>query len=122
MANEKNASKDTVRHIDTELMYEAVKAFETAYDEFHNCKDDITKIIDKVLDNWAGEGYEAFKKDYQTLTSQLKDLEDVLMDLREGIVTAEESYIEADAEVSKNIACGKTDTVSNKNSSGAGAW
>lgn len=105
MAKEKSTSKNTVRHIDTELMYEAVKAFGTAYDEFHNCKDDITNIIDKVLDNWKGEGCDAFKKDYRTLTSQLKDLEDVLMDLREGIITAEESYIETDAEVSKSIAC-----------------
>lgn len=107
MSKKKDTPKGSVQHIDTDIMFDAQQAFVTACDSFHDCKDDITNIIDKALDNWEGEGRKAFEKDYKTLVVQLKDLEDVLMDLRQGIITTEERYIEVDAEVSKSIACGK---------------
>lgn len=105
MAN--NKSNGDVQHVDTDLMYDAQKAFVTAYDRFHDCKDDITRIIDNALTNWEGQGRDAFEKDYKTLVAQLQDLEDVLMDLRDGIIEAEQTYIEVDAELSKKIASGK---------------
>ena len=122
----KERYKGQVNHIDTDLMYDAQEAFVTAYDEFHGCKDDIKVIVDKVLENWEGDGRKAFEKDYKTLSMQLQDLEDVLMDLRDGIIDAEENYIEADAQVSKKIACGETDMGSSRGGAagggGGGSW
>ncbi len=93
-----------VEHINTDMMCTAQEAFVTACEEYRAHKKDIENIVEKVFDNWKGQGRDAFEKDYRTLKSQLKDLEDVILDLRTGIIEAEEQYINADAEISKAIA------------------
>ena len=94
----------TVNHLDTEKMAEAVKVFDEQMQMYNSTKDDIKTAVDKLLKSWEGDAREAFEKDYLLLTKQLEDLHEVLMDLRKGLIDAEESYINADAEVSKSIA------------------
>lgn len=90
--------------VDTDALIACRQAFDNAMKEYKAHKDDIKTAVDDLLEHWEGDGRTAFEKDYRLLTNQLEDLMDVLLDLRKGIVDAETSFIEADAEVSKNIA------------------
>ena len=94
----------TVKHLDTDMIAEAVKSFDTQMKEYIKIKDSVKNAVDTLLESWDGDGRKAFEKDYLLLTKQLEDLNDVLRDLRKGLVDAEESYITADAETSKSIA------------------
>lgn len=94
----------TVKHLNTDAMADAVKLFETEMENYKKTKSDVQTCVDKLFESWEGEGKKAFEKDYLMLTKQLEDLLEVLMDLRKGLIDAEESYINADAEASKTIA------------------
>lgn len=98
------ANDNQLKKIDTEAVSDCRQAFDDAMKEYKAHKNDIKKIVEELLDHWEGDGREAFEKDYKLLTTQLDDLMDVLLDLRKGIVDAETSFIEADAEISKSIA------------------
>lgn len=92
-----------LKHVDTDAMSTARAAYDSALSAYRSRKDDFKRIIKELLEHWDGDGREAFKKDYDLLSRQLEDLQDVLMDLRKSLINAEESFIKTDAEVSKSI-------------------
>lgn len=98
----------SIKHLDTDAMFEAVKAYETAVDEYEDEVNSMKKIVDKLLKTWEGEGKRAFVKDYEYFSRQLEDLMDVLMDLRTSLVNAETTFLNADADISKKMACEMT--------------
>jgi len=98
-------NKGNVKHLNTDIMYEAVKGFDEAINAYEVRVDDLKNIMDKLLGTWEGDGKDEFEKDYNTFKYQLQDLMDVLMDLRKSLVDAETMYIETDASVSKDMAC-----------------
>ena len=90
-----------LQHVNTDAMSAAREAYDTALSAYRSRKDDFKRIIEDLLDHWEGDGQKAFEKDYKLLDRQLEDLQDVLMDLRKGLIDAQESFIKTDAEVSK---------------------
>lgn len=98
-------SKGNVKHLDTDIMYEAVQGYDEAIRAYEVRVDDLKNIMDRLLGTWEGDGKDEFEKDYNTFKYQLQDLMDVLMDLRKSLVDAETMYIETDASISKDMAC-----------------
>lgn len=98
-------AEHSVDHVNTAAMYDAVKAFDTAVVEYEKRVNDMKNSVNALLNTWEGFGKDEFKKDYVMFSSQLTDLMDVLMDLREGLVEAENAFIEADSTLSKEMAC-----------------
>ena len=98
----------SLKHLDTDAMYEAVQKYEEAVRAYEGEVNSMKKIVDKLLDTWEGEGRKAFEKDYILFSRQLEDLMDVLMDLRADLVDAETEFLNADAEASKEMACAMT--------------
>lgn len=98
------SDKSKVQHVNTDEMNVARVAFDDAMREYEKSKDSIKTSVDNLLEHWEGDGRKEFEYDYKLLTRQLEDLMEVLLDLRKGLVKAEESFISADAEVSKQIA------------------
>ena len=94
-----------LNHLDTDAMYAAVQAYDNAVRVYEKSANDMKRIIERVLGTWEGIGRDEFEKDYRTFAFQLSDLMDVLMDLRKGLVDAETTFIETDAEIGKEIAC-----------------
>lgn len=94
----------SVTHIDSEAMCSAREKFDTALSAYRSQKDVVKNCVDQLLDHWEGDGQKAFEKDYKLLYRQLEDLQEVLLDLRKGLVDAEEQYITSDAEIAKSIA------------------
>ena len=92
-----------LQHVDTDAMSSARAAYDNALSAYRGRKDDFKHIIEELLDHWEGDGKKAFEKDYKLLYRQLEDLQDVLMDLRKGLIDAQETFIQTDAEVSKSI-------------------
>ncbi len=92
-----------LQHVDTDAMSSARTAYDNALSAYRSRKDDFKHIIEELLDHWEGDGKAAFEKDYKLLYRQLEDLQDVLMDLRKGLIDAQETFIQTDAEVSKSI-------------------
>lgn len=97
-----------LRHLDTDAMYNAVKNYETAVNEYEAEVNSMKRIVDRLLGTWEGEGKKAFVKDYELFSRQLQDLMDVLLDLRSSLVEAETAFLNADADVSKEMACALT--------------
>ena len=94
----------TVQHVNTDKMNDERIAYDNAMEKYRENKDSLKTLVDNLLEHWEGDGRKEFAYDYNLLSRQLEDLLEVLLDLRKGLVKAEESFISADAEVSKQIA------------------
>ena len=104
-----STTTSTVQHVNTDKMNDARIAYDEAMKSYEKSKDSIKTIVEDLLEHWEGDGRKAFENDYILLTKQLEDLLDVLIDLRKGLVKAEESFISADAEVAKQISVAVSD-------------
>lgn len=96
-----NASDEFV--LDTGYMDQAAKDC----DDLANLMRDLKLVLyqerDSLMEKWKGDGANAFSKKFQVLCQQFGDLTDELHALSESILTAEESYIEADVQGAKAI-------------------
>lgn len=77
----------------------AKKLAETLEDAIANCD----KAINALYFVWSGKGRNEFEKKYKIFEQQVADIKTGLWDLYEDIVTAEESYIQADCDSAKAI-------------------
>lgn len=61
------------------------------------------KAINALYSTWAGKGRNEFEKKYKIFEQQVADIKNGLWDLYEEIVSAEESYIQADCDAAKAV-------------------
>lgn len=72
-------------------------------DELENVILKCSNTINKLYGDWSGETRNEFEKKYKIFDSQVTDIKNGLWDLYEDIVTAEESYIQADTDLAKTM-------------------
>lgn len=95
------AGTETVNHLDTRSFEEAITAFSGYITDFERIVSDVRSIHREMLKNWEGEGRKAFEKDCNQVQLNLKDLSDIMYELRDALINAQTEYIQKDAAVSK---------------------
>lgn len=89
--------------LNTESMDEAAKSCQILSDKMKTLKDDLISAETSLLSCWSGKGRNAFEKQFRLLKNQLGDITDTLMEAGEKILTAEQSYIQADTNAAKQL-------------------
>lgn len=89
--------------LNTESMDAAAKSCQDLGDKMKTLKDDLVSAETALLSCWYGRGRNAFEKQFRLLKSQLGDITDTLMETGEKILTAEQSYIQADTDAAKQL-------------------
>lgn len=56
-----------------------------------------------AINNWSGKGSRSFQKKYHLLTQQLNDISDELYEVASAVRDANDSYIQSDMEMAKQI-------------------
>ncbi len=92
-----------VRHLDTVEFQATVTQYETHIKTFEGIIEDVGKITDTLLDNWKGKGCKAFETDSGQVQLNLKDISEIMYDLRDALVEAEAEYMKTDLELSKGF-------------------
>ena len=88
-------------HLDTKNFKETRKELTTGIYKYDSIKKKLGEETEKLLRNWRGKGKTQFEKEYRILMQQLTDIADIMYELRENLIDAEASYIEADIALSK---------------------
>lgn len=87
--------------LDTKRMDEAAKNCQKLSDKMKNLKEDLEAAEKDLLFSWKGKGRNEFEKQFRLLKQQLGDVSETLMETGEKILTAEQSYIQADTNAAK---------------------
>lgn len=93
----------SITKLSTEEMTEAVKELRDNVKEFQNCRNKIESITSELLSTWIGNARNSYEVEYNLLKRNLKDIEDDLYDLYDGIVESIAAYMETDEKIAKNI-------------------
>lgn len=90
-----------VNHLDTKSFAETIAAFSGYISDFEGIVSGVRDIYKEMLGSWEGEGRRAFEKDCNQVQLNLKDLSDVMYELRDALIDAQVKFVEKDAAVSK---------------------
>lgn len=91
----------SVTHLDTINFNDMILAFAEYITQFQNIESDVDQINKTMMSCWKGEGCKAYEKDCKQVQLCLKDISDIMYDLKEALVNAHAEYIKTDLEVSK---------------------
>ena len=92
----------SVKHLDTEKFAQTVTNYATYIKDYEEIIEGIDGIVDELLRHWQGEGRKAFESDSNIVRLNLKDIRDIMYDMREALVDAEAEYVESDLALSKS--------------------
>ncbi len=97
------ASSGNVNHLDTKSFSDTYTAYANYVKQFEALVGEVNKICKNMVDNWKGKGRDAFEKDYKQVQVNLKDISDIMYDIRDALIDAHAEYIKADAALSKSF-------------------
>ena len=87
----------------TGSMDAAASACQQLGDKTKQLKDDLTNAETTLLFYWEGKGRNEFEKQFRLLKEQLGDISTTLMETAEKILTAEQTYLQADTDAAKAL-------------------
>ena len=107
MADSYNRSNDgiggRVSHLSTINFNDTIKAYSGYIIEFERIVNGINRTTGTVIDKWKGKGRNAFEKDCKQVQLNLKDISDIMYNLRDALVNAHAEYIKTDLALSKSF-------------------
>lgn len=92
-----------VTHLDTKSFNNTINNYTVYIKTFENIVKSTNSAIDEVIKNWQGEGAKAFEKDCKQVQLNLKDIADIMYDLRDALIDAHAEYLKTDEALSKNF-------------------
>lgn len=92
-----------VKSLDTLHFNETMKDYENYIRQFEDIVRNVNFVAGKLVDCWKGKGRDAFEKDYKQVQLNLKDLSDIMYDLRDALIDAHAEYMKTDSALSKSF-------------------
>lgn len=89
--------------LDTKEMTEAIEKCKTLVEKMKTLRSDLEKEKDALMFTWVGYGRNEFEKQFRILNQQFSDMIDDTWDMYENLITANESYIQADVDAQKSL-------------------
>ena len=96
-------AQGNLTHLDTASFESTITAYANYIKQFEEIVRGVNSTASRMIDNWAGKGRDAFEKDYKQVQLNLKDISDIMYDLRDALVDAQAEYIKTDASLSKSF-------------------
>jgi WXG100 family type VII secretion target len=103
MAKSKSISSGQVTHLDTINFNGTILAFNGYIKRYESIVNSVDRITGQVLSQWDGVGSNAFEKDCKQVQINLKDIADVMYDLRDALTNAHAEYMKTDNSLSKSF-------------------
>lgn len=95
--------RETMNHLDTSHFNETISAFGSYISQFEDIIRGIHSATDRMGENWEGRGCKAFGKDCRQVQLNLKDISDIMYELRDALIDAHAEYIKTDAALAKSM-------------------
>jgi len=92
-----------VNHLDTANFNATMSAYTNYIRQFESIASGVNTAAGTMVDNWKGKGRNAFEKDYRQVQLNLKDITDIMYDLRDALIDAHAEYMKTDSALSKSF-------------------
>lgn len=92
-----------VNHLNTEHFDSTVTAYEGYIKQFEELVKEVNSICAEVVQNWKGKGSDAFEKDYRQVQLNLKDITDIMYEIRDALTNANSEYLKTDDTMAKKL-------------------
>ncbi len=92
-----------VKHLDTVHFNDTITAYANHINKFEGIVKGVTNTTNTVIDRWKGKGRNAFEKDCKQVQLNLKDISEIMYDLRDALIDAHAEYMESDSTLSKTF-------------------
>lgn len=92
-----------VEHLNTHNFESSINAFKEGVIEYDRITTGVMQTTNNLMSNWKGEGKTQFEKDYNVIYLCLKDISEIMYELRDALITAEAEYIKSDEAYAKEI-------------------
>ena len=92
-----------VKHLDTLNFNDTMSAYANYIREFECIVSGVNTAASTIVDNWKGKGRNAFEKDYKQVQLNLKDIYNIMYDLRDALIDAHAEYMKTDSALSKSF-------------------
>lgn len=90
-------------HLDTLSFESTISAYKNYIKQFEDLVRDVNNTASTVIEHWSGKGCDAFENDYKKVQLNLKDISDIMYDIRDALVDAQVEYLKTDASLSKSF-------------------
>ena len=91
-----------VRHLDTAHFDSTIDDYSKYITRFETIVSEVNNIINEITSEWKGKGRDAFDKDADMVRANLKDISDIMYEIRNALRDAGSKYIESDEALSKS--------------------
>jgi WXG100 family type VII secretion target len=92
-----------VKHLDTVHFNDTMSAYANYIKQFEGIVRGVNSAASTMVDNWKGKGRNAFEKDSKQVQLNLKDISDIMYDLRDALIDAHAEYMKTDSSLSKSF-------------------
>ena len=92
-----------VTHLDTISFNSTINAYSGYIQRFEGIVQAVERITGQVLSHWDGVGRDAFEKDCKQVQINLRDVADIMYDLRDALTNAHAEYMKTDNSLSKSF-------------------
>lgn len=89
--------------LDTAKFAEIISKADSLANTLADLKNSLDGMKNNLMFSWSGKGRNTFEKKYRLLSQQFGDMKEDLRDIANDLRAVEESYIQADTELSKKI-------------------
>lgn len=89
------------KKLDTKNFNNTINEYSKYIRQFNEIVANVNSIIGTVSANWAGKGKNAFEKDCRVVQRSLKDVSEIMTDMRDYLSEAYAEYVRTDKSVSK---------------------
>lgn len=94
---------EIVKRLNTTCFNDTIKMYKDAILNFEKIVEDVNIICEKVVNHWKGKGRDAFNHDYQQVQINLKDVTDIMYEIRDVLIQAHAEYMKADEALAKRF-------------------
>jgi uncharacterized protein YukE len=93
----------SVTYLNTANFNDTLTAYSGYISQFDGIINAVNSATDTMIANWQGDGCKAFEKDSKQVQLNLKDISDIMYDLRDALINAHMEYIKEDLALSKSL-------------------
>lgn len=97
------SNEEKVNHLDTASFNDTIHTYERHIQQFEDIVRSVAQVNGQVLAHWKGVGRDAFEKDCTQVRINLKDVTDIMYDLRDALINAHAEYMKTDNSLSKSF-------------------
>jgi WXG100 family type VII secretion target len=92
-----------VKHLDTKNFNDTITAYANHIKQFEAIVLDVNNAANEVVDRWKGKGRNQFEKDCKQVQLNLKDISEIMHNLKDALDNAHKKYIESDMGLSSGF-------------------